>query len=144
MKKIKYIMFLTLFILAFQPIYTQTERAKLTDLLEQLRVAMQDPDQKKLDELISAKLTYGHSSGVLDTKESFISNMVSGKANFNDLEFSEISIIEVKNTAIIRHSLKAKSLDEGKEPATVNLKVMLVWTKEKGRWKLIGRQAVKV
>jgi len=124
--------------------FTQDETLKLKGLLEELRTAMQDPDEKKLYELISAQLTYGHSNGVLDTKESFISNMVSGKSNFDDLEFSDITVVLNSHTAILRHLLKAKSLDQGKEPAVVNLRVMLVWTREGGKWKLIARQAVKV
>lgn len=137
-------MVMVLFLLFFQPTYAQNEKNKLTGLLEELRKAMQDPDQKKLDELISDQLTYGHSNGMLDTKESFISNMVSGKANFDDLEFSSIVVIDQPHTAIIRHVLKARSLDAGKEPSMAHLNVMLVWTREKGTWKLIGRQAVKV
>ncbi|MDZ4708536.1 MAG: nuclear transport factor 2 family protein [Saprospiraceae bacterium] len=133
-----------LFFCSFLPAFAQDEALKLKGLLEALRSAMQDPDEKKLNDLISAQLTYGHSNGVLDTKESFISNMVSGKSNFDDLEFSEISIVLNPHTAILRHILKAKSLDEGKEPALVNLKVMLVWSREGDKWKLIARQAVKV
>ncbi len=125
------------------PLFSQGEATKLKSLLEELRKALQDPDEKKLNELISPQLTYGHSNGVLDTKESLISNYVSGKSNFDDLEFSDISIIENANTAVIRHTLKAKSLDAGKEPSVALLKVMLVWTKEKGTWKLMARQAVK-
>lgn len=135
---------IAMFLFTQQPVRAQSEKARLTDLVEQLRQALQDPDQKKLDELISPQLTYGHSNGVLDTKESLISNYVSGKSNFDDLEFSEISVVLNENTAIVRHLLKAKSLDAGKEPSIANLKVMLVWTKEKGKWKLIGRQAVKI
>jgi hypothetical protein len=143
---VKKLSFVLCFLAGFNAVYSlppQGEESKLKILLEEFRKAMQDPDEKKLNELLSSQLTYGHSNGMLDTKESLISNYVSGKANFDDLEFSEISIIENASTAIIRHSLKAKSLDAGKEPSVVFLKVMLVWTKEKGNWKLLARQAVK-
>ncbi len=143
-KPLRFYSCLMLFFCSFLPAFAQDEALKLKGLLEALRSAMQDPDEKKLNDLISAQLTYGHSNGVLDTKESFISNMVSGKSNFDDLEFSEISIVLNPHTAILRHILKAKSLDEGKEPALVNLKVMLVWSREGDKWKLIARQAVKV
>lgn len=137
-----FLCFLLLFIV-LDPIHSQGEASKLKTLLEEFRKALQDPDEKKLNELISPQLTYGHSNGVLDTKQSLITNYTSGKSNFDDLEFSEISIIENATTAVIRHTLKAKSLDEGKEPSVVFLKVMLVWTKEKGTWKLMARQAIK-
>jgi ketosteroid isomerase-like protein len=34
-------------------------------------------------------------------------------------------------------------MDKGKQPAKVNIKVMLVFTKGKNGWLLLGRQAVK-
>lgn len=142
-KKLNLFLSFLLLLVVLPQLRSQGETSKLKTLLEEFRKALQDPDEKKLNELISPQLTYGHSNGVLDTKESLISKYVSGKANFDDLEFSEISIIENPTTAVIRHALKAKSLDEGKEPSVVFLQVMLVWTKEKGHWKLMARQAVK-
>jgi hypothetical protein len=49
----------------------------------------------------------------------------------------------VDNTAIVRHILTAQTNDGGK-PGSVNLGVMLVFIKEHGSWKLLGRQAYKL
>jgi ketosteroid isomerase-like protein len=42
----------------------------------------------------------------------------------------------------VRHTLDADTNDNGKT-GTVHLKVLLVWLKEGGEWKLLVRQAVK-
>jgi hypothetical protein len=39
---------------------------------------------------------------------------------------------------------KAKTNDAGKAPGEVNIKVLLIWQKQKGSWKLLARQAVRV
>jgi len=42
----------------------------------------------------------------------------------------------------VRHTLSGETLDSGK-PGTVNLKVLQIWQKQGGAWKLLARQAVK-
>jgi len=45
--------------------------------------------------------------------------------------------------AIVRHIFKAKTNDGGK-PGEVNIRVLLIWQKQKGGWKLLARQAVRI
>ena len=43
---------------------------------EQLRVQMVEPTEKGLDKLVLEDLSYGHSSGRIDTKSSFIGDLM--------------------------------------------------------------------
>ena len=69
---------------------------------------------------------------------------MSGKSVFKKIDLSEQTIQIVGKTAIVRHILNAETHDAGKDPSTVKLKVMTVWVKQSGKWKLLARQAVKI
>jgi hypothetical protein len=138
MKKISFILIL---VISSINIYAQQD-AKLIKSIEALRSAMVDPTKESLDALISENLSYGHSSGSIDTKEEFIQNLLTGKSDFVSIELSDQKIIVQKNTAIVRHNLAGKNMDQGK-PGTLNLHVMTTWVKEGKSWKLLARQAVK-
>ena len=45
--------------------------------------------------------------------------------------------------AFVRHSLAADTNDSGK-PGKVALKILGVWQKQGGNWKLLARQAVRI
>ncbi|MEN9382626.1 MAG: hypothetical protein RI940_1509 [Bacteroidota bacterium] len=110
--------------------------------INRLTDAMISGDRAALNESVSDSLSYGHSGGHVEGKEEFVEKLASGKSDFVSINLSEQSISINGNTAIVRHNLDAQTNDGGK-PATVKLKVLLVFTKEHGDWKLLARQAVK-
>ena len=111
---------------------------------ERLRVAMIDPTAAALGALVSDDLSYGHSGGKVDTKASFISDLLDGKSDFVSITITDQTIKVVDaNTAIVRHTLAADTIDSGK-PGKVALKILGVWQKQGGDWKLLARQAVRI
>ncbi len=121
---------------------TKDETA-VANAVEELRKAMVDADKNVLENLVMDKLSYGHSSGHIDDKKEFVEKIASGKSDFETLEFTEQSISISEKTAIVRHILNAKTNDGGK-PGEVHLRVLLIWQKQAGKWKLLARQAVKM
>jgi ketosteroid isomerase-like protein len=110
--------------------------------INRLKDAMISGDRAALNESVSDSLSYGHSGGHVEGKEEFVEKIASGKSDFVSINLSEQSISINGNTAIVRHNLDAQTNDGGK-PATVKLKILLVFTKDHGDWKLLARQAVK-
>jgi len=111
---------------------------------ERLRIAMVDPTAAALGALVSDDLSYGHSGGKVDTKASFISDLLDGKSDFVSITITDQTIKVVDaNTAIVRHTLAADTIDSGK-PGKVALKILGVWQKQGGDWKLLARQAVRI
>lgn len=121
---------------------TKDETA-VANAVEELRKAMVDADKNVLENLVMDKLSYGHSSGHIDDKKEFVEKIASGKSDFETLEFTEQSISISEKTAIVRHILNAKTNDGGK-PGEVHLRVLLIWQKQAGKWKLLARQAAKM
>jgi|SRR5688572_16602535 len=142
---IRKLMFTTMGILLlvlFSSAQTKDEKA-VADAVEQLRMAMVNPDKAGLEKLTSGKLSYGHSSGLVEDQKVFIEKLVSGQSDFVSIDLSEQSISISEKVAIVRHILAAKTNDGGR-PGEVRIRVLLIWQKEKGGWKLLARQAARM
>jgi len=115
----------------------------LIDAINRLHKAMVNGVREELSVIVSDHLTYGHSGGAVENKEAFIEKIVSGKSDFINISVEQQTIDIVKDIALVRHTLLGETNDNGK-PASLKLKVLLVWKKEKGEWRLLARQAVKL
>lgn len=132
------------FVLASVLSVAQSKQEKaVAAAVEQLRVAMVDANKTELEGLVTEQLSYGHSGGHIDDKKEFVEKIVSGRSDFVSIGLTEQTISISGKTAVVRHILTAQTNDGGK-PADVHLRVLLVWQKQGGKWKLLARQAVKI
>lgn len=125
------------------PIEQGKDEKAVAAAVEALRKAMVDPDKATLEKLTLPQLSYGHSNGMVQNQTVFIEALTSKQSDFVNINLSEQSITVVDRTAIVRHLLSADTNDGGK-PGHVNLSILLIWQKQKGEWRLLARQAVKV
>ncbi len=140
----KFILSMFLMFTAQFPIAAQTKHEKaVAAAVEELRKAMIDADRAALELLTSDQLSYGHSGGLIEDKKDFVEKIVSGRSDFVSIDLAEQTIRVSKKIVIVRHILKAKTNDGGK-PGDVQLRILLVWQKQAGKWKLLARQAVKM
>jgi len=110
--------------------------------VSQFAKALEDSDLKTLSAMASSKLTYGHSSGMVQNKTAYLESFRSGSTDFVNIKISEQTIDLSGSTAIVRHLFDADTNDN-KTPGHVKLKILTVWQKQSGKWILIARQAVK-
>ncbi len=135
---------LALLLLVTSVAFAQSKKEKqVTNAVEQLRLAMISGDRASLEKLVLPQLSYGHSGGHIDDKETFVKKLAEGSSDFVTINLTEQTISVTGKTAIVRHLLQATTNDGGK-PGEVKLRVMLVWYHTHGAWKLLARQAVKV
>jgi ketosteroid isomerase-like protein len=111
--------------------------------VERLKKAMIDGSRSELEAITSSQLSYGHSSGLVESKSEFVEKIASGKSDFVSIDLKDQTISVSGKTAIVRHRLDAKINDGGK-PGEVHLLILLVFQKENKQWKLLARQAVRV
>jgi len=124
--------------------FAQNNKTKKLEVsVNKLSEAMVKGDSLVLNEIVSEKLSYGHSSGAVDNKKQFIDKLASGLSDFVSIDLQHQTVMLHKNTAYVRHQLNAITNDGGKA-GEVNLWVLQVWQKEKRKWKLMARQAVKI
>jgi ketosteroid isomerase-like protein len=101
-------------------------------------------DSLTLEDLFAKQATYGHSHGNLQTREEAIKGISKNKSNYTDTSVTILKVIVENNTAIVRHLFKANEHKTDGSVTPLNFTMMLVWIKEKGKWRLMGRQAVSV
>jgi unsaturated rhamnogalacturonyl hydrolase len=125
-------------------VHAQTQKKlAVQTAVSKLIAAMISGNRSDLESISSSHLSYGHSGGLVEGREAFIEKIASGKSDFVTIEISEQTIEIVGKTAIVRHLFNATTNDGGK-PGIVKLKILLIFQKENGSWKMLARQAVKL
>jgi len=117
--------------------------AAVGQAVEGLRKALLTADKGELEKLAADQLSYGHSSGKVQTKAEFVDGVMTSKAIVKSLTFPELSIAVVGNAAIARHLFEAEMETDGK-PTSVKIGALQVWQKQDGNWKLLARQGFKL
>lgn len=139
----KKIVLLFVFALSLSGLQAQSKKEiAVQNAVNQLTAAMISGDRDALTLAASEHLSYGHSGGHVEGRAEFVEKIASGKSDFVTIDITEQTIEVVGKTAIVRHIFNATTNDGGK-PGTVKLKVLLIFQKEKGTWKMLARQAVK-
>ncbi|MDV3308486.1 MAG: nuclear transport factor 2 family protein [Cyclobacteriaceae bacterium] len=115
------------------------EEKAVAAAVERLRQAMLDGDRTALESLTAAELSYGHSSGLIEDKKTFVDALVTGKSDFKEINLTNQTIKVAGNVAIVRHEMHGES-----NTGPVNIGILLVWQGKGDNWKLVARQAYKL
>ncbi len=100
-------------------------------------------DSMTLEDLFAKTLTYGHSHGNLQTRDQALKGISHNQSTYTDTAVSNISVVFADDdVAIVRHLFKANEHAKDGKLTALNFSMMLVWVKEKKKWRLFGRQAV--
>ena len=142
-KKIIAAAFFFLFLTSSNSFAQSKDEAAVATAIESLRKAMLDADKANLEKFTAPELSYGHSSGKVETKAEFVDALVSAKSDFVAIDLSNQTITVAGNAAIVRHVLTGSTNDNG-VAGNVKLSILTVWQKQKGEWKLLARQAVRL
>lgn len=119
------------------------DEAAVDKAVEALRKALLEKDKARLEQLSADQLSYGHSSGKVQTKAEFVDGVMTSKALTKSIAFPELSIAVVGDAAIARHLFEAEMETDGK-PTSVKIGALQVWQKQNGNWKLLARQGFKL
>lgn len=140
MKKIFFVITMLFSTLTFAQ--SKDEKA-VADAVEFLKNAMISGNKADLESLAADELTYGHSNGLIEDKNAFVEAIASGKSDFVTINLTDQTLKVIGNTAWVRHKLSAETNNNG-VAGTVKIAILLVFQKQKGSWKLLARQAVKI
>ena len=134
------------FCLAFSPsIRAEDARAAVLATADDARVAAtKSADREKLAAIFSDELRYAHSSGTVDTKQSYIESLTSGRTKYLTIDYEERAFtFPAPGIALMtgRAHVKVKN-------ATGEVDMMLsflsVWREENGRWRFLAWQSCKL
>lgn len=121
---------------------SKDEKAVL-DQVETWRKAVLNQDVAILNTILAKEMTYGHSNGHMDTKDTFISTIGDRKEVYNQLELADFTVSIVGDIALVRHFMVADIAIADGSAMKPNLGVLQVWTRTKKGWQLLARQAYK-
>src|SRR5438477_6319594 len=117
--------------------------AAVTKAVDDLTKAMMAADKAKLEALVSDQLSYGHSSGKVETKAEYVGVIAGKKTIYKSITLTDPIVSVSGNNAIARHIFAAE-VESGGQSSSPKIGVMQVWVKDGGAWKLLARQAFKL
>lgn len=120
-------------------VYTKSLQSRV----EAFRKAMVEADIDVLDALADENLSFGHSNGVIQTKQDFIDMVRNGDEVFLTLDLSEKEVKQAGDLSIERH-IFTSDIVIGGETISVKLNILEVWRDGPKGWRLFARQAYKV
>jgi hypothetical protein len=125
--------------------FSQSKQEKeLTDAIEIFKKGVVDADKNLLGLITAEELVYGHSSGKVQNKTEFVTEIVSGQPlDYTLVDITEQTITFSGDVAVVRHIYSAETLSNG-TPGKLKIGNMMIWQKQKGKWKLLARQAYKL
>jgi ketosteroid isomerase-like protein len=101
-------------------------------------------DSATLETLFATPLVYVHSSGSAQTRQQAIHGISNNKSMYTiSNEPLGYEVQSKDDSLVVTHVFKATEKKADGTETPLDLTITLVWAKEKGKWKLYRRQAVK-
>jgi ketosteroid isomerase-like protein len=100
-------------------------------------------DFAALEQLLADDLTYVHSNGMLDTKESYIGGLRSGRSRYLTMDMSDVQVRSLGDTALINAKFNAR-VKVGDHEVNPQPRVLIVYAKRDGRWQMAAWQSTAI
>jgi len=115
---------------------------KVIDLDRQRMSAMAQKDISALNKLISDDLVYTHSSARLDTKESLIGAMETGKTVYTAVVPSDVKAQDLGDTVVLTGNARI-SVNSGGNAMNFGVRFTDVWVNKGGQWQMVAWQSTR-
>lgn len=116
---------------------------EILDLEAQRCAAIIAADGTALNRLLHEDMIYTHSSGLADTKASFIDALASGKFVYKRIENTKESVRLYGDTALVSGQA-AIDIDVDGAPRKLNLCYLAAWTRTEAGWKFVAWQSAGI
>ena len=101
-------------------------------------------DSALLVKLVDNNVSYAHSTGNVENKAQMIQNALGNRGSYKNIQIERGTINIDGKTAVLRHNLRGVSVDARGTESPLDLGILQVWKKKGGKWKILGRQAVRI
>lgn len=123
--------------------YAQSEASLHDAELNRFKV-MVAKDRAGLEAVLHNDLVYFHSSGVADTKESYIASIFSGKSSYVSIEPLELKTRVYGKTGVNTGIIHIINLGADGKETPLKLRFTDVFVFQKGRWQMVSWQSLKL
>ncbi len=108
-----------------------------------LKNALLGKDSVALSRLLSDDVTYGHTNGLIQTKQQLIHDVMTGVQDYKTITPGHMDIRTYGNTAVVVMGSSVNMIFAGKQ-LDLQMMITLTWIKMNNDWKLVARQSVKI
>src|SRR5919109_2490391 len=115
---------------------------KIIDLDKKRMHAMAQKDIATLNALLSDDLVYTHSSARLDTKQSLIGAMESGRTVYTAVVPSDVKAQDCGDTVILTGNARI-SVNSGGNAMNFGVRFTDVWANKGGQWQMVAWQSTR-
>ena len=123
---------------------SQTSKETLVADIEKKRfAALVSKDYAYLNQVMGEDIIYCHSSGLIDTKASFIQSIKDGKLVYNEMTPDELKVRIYDKTAVITGVCTAKVVSNGQQLNT-RFRFTDVYVKRKEGWQMDTWQSLRL
>jgi hypothetical protein len=123
---------------------TRTEAIEATNAADTKRIeALLKADTEALDTLLAKDMTYTHSNGKMDTKETLLEAIKTGATKYLSITLSEKKHQTYANTVVITGVAEVK-VKAGENEVAFKARFIEVWTRQKGEWRFAAWQTTKI
>jgi len=119
---------------------TNPDAAEILRLEDERYAAMLAKDVKALERLLDGELVYMHSSGVADTKESYIRGLREQVWDYQRIGRTEQTVKVSGDTALVFNRLAISIKVRGVQKELDN-RALAVWVRRGGAWRLVALQS---
>ena len=113
---------------------------EILDLEDKRYAAMCGGDFAALERMLHDELLYTHSSGLTDTKATWLASLRSGKAKYKSAVRSDQKVRLAGDTALVTGRTTIEAEVNG-QPLSLRLVFLNAWTKTSKGWKFIAWQS---
>jgi ketosteroid isomerase-like protein len=113
---------------------------RITQLEDSRYAAMLGKDIGTLERLLDDKLIYMHSSGVVDTKSSYIEGLSTGGWDYQQIDRSDVRIEISRDVALVFGKLSIRMKTRGVLKA-FSTRALVVWQRGESGWTLLAVHA---
>jgi hypothetical protein len=113
---------------------------EILSLEDKRYAAMTAGDAGSLEKLVHDQLLYTHSSGVMDTKASWLQSIKSGKTKYRSVKCTDQKVRLLGEVALVTGKGHIEAEING-QPKTLKLMFLNAWAKTPQGWKFVAWQS---
>ena len=100
-------------------------------------------DVAALADILSGRLRFTHTTGLVDTRDSYLEGVRAGRHVHGEISRVHGQARVSGDGAVTTGVIDMTAMPPGVPPFTMRIYHVLVWAREDGRWRLTARQATR-
>ena len=105
--------------------------------------AVMAQDHGTLGQMLGDELIYAHSTGIVESKAQYLSNLKSGAAKYDLIEQQNVTVKTYGDAAVAHSNVRMKGTNKT-GPFDNKVMMMHLWVKQGGKWRLAAHQTTRL